>query len=109
MALIGARETMEEDFYRGRIAAKSGAEIMIPDTAARAYIDRTIFERLCRDVYTGEDRANVANIVAEMGAQGAEAVILGCTELPVLLPDPPLPALDCIALHCAYVSDWAFA
>lgn len=109
VALIGARETMEENFYRTRIAGKSGAEILIPQTEDRDALDRIIFERLCRDLYTAEDRAAVAAIVERLKARGAEAVILGCTELPVLLPDSPLPALDCIALHCAYVADWAFA
>lgn len=109
VALLGARETMEEDFYRGRIAAKSGAEILIPTAAERAYIDRTIFARLCRDIYTDEDRQAFSAIILGLQTRGAEAVILGCTELPLLLPDPPLPGLDCIGLHCAYVSAWAFA
>lgn len=109
VALLGARHTMQETFYRGRIAEKSGAEILIPNDDDCRYIDEAIFSRMCANRYTDEDRARFLNIIEELKAQGAEAVILGCTELPVLLPKTPIPQLSSIDLHCTYAVDWAMA
>ncbi|GAA0533142.1 aspartate racemase [Rhizomicrobium palustre] len=109
VALLGARHTMQETFYRGRIAEKSGAEILIPNDADCQYIDTAIFSRMCANVYLDEDRARFLSIIAELQAQGAEAVILGCTELPVLLPETPIPQLSSIDLHCLYAVNWAMA
>jgi len=109
VALLGARHTMQESFYRGRIAEKSGADILIPgDTDCRA-IDTAIFSRMCANRYTEEDRAAFLAIIEDLKDQGAEAVILGCTELPVLLPKTPIPQLSSIDLHCLYAVDWALA
>ncbi len=105
VALIGARETMEEEFYRSRLSRH--CSIVIPTEDERACIDGIIFERLCRDVYLDEDRKTIARIVERLKQEGAEAVVLGCTELPHLLAELPLPRLDSVALHCAYAADWA--
>jgi aspartate racemase len=107
VALLGARETMEEEFYRVRIAQRSGARVLIPEPAERDYINETIFTRLCADIYTAEDRARFVAIIERLKAQGAKGVILGCTELPMLLPEAPLPRLDSVALHCAHALSWA--
>ena len=109
VALLGARHTMQESFYRGRIAEKSGAEILIPNDDECRYIDTAIFSRMCANVYTDEDRAAFLTIIGRLQAQGAEAVILGCTELPVLLPQTPIPQLSSTDLHCLYAVDWAMA
>lgn len=109
VALLGARHTMQESFYRGRIAEKSGAEILIPDDTECTMIDTAIFSRMCCNHYTDEDRAAFLAVITKLKAQGAEAVILGCTELPVLLPQTPLPQLSSIDLHCLYAVNWAMA
>ncbi len=109
VALLGARETMQEPFYRGRIAEKSGADILIPNEEECSYIDTAIFSRMCCNHYTEEDRAAFVAIIERLKAEGAEAVILGCTELPVLLPQTPLPEISSTALHCLYAVDWAMA
>lgn len=108
-ALLGARHTMQENFYRGRIAEKSGAEILIPTDAECRYIDTAIFSRMCANIYTEEDRAEFLAIIGRLKDQGAEAVLLACTELPVLLTQSPLPLLSSIDLHCLYAVDWAMA
>lgn len=106
VALLGARETMEEDFYRSRLMRH--CDIAVPEAEERAAIDAIVFGKLCRDIYEDADRVTLTAIIERLKADGAEAVILGCTELPRLLPDPPLPALDSVALHCAYAANWAF-
>lgn len=109
VALLGAWHTMNEDFYRSRIAAKSGAEVLIPSDEDCRYIDTAIFSRMCRDVYTDEDRARFIAIIEDLKARGAEGVLLACTELPVLLSTAPLPLLSSIDVHCLYAVDWAMA
>jgi aspartate racemase len=109
VALLGAWQTMTEDFYRCRIAEKSGADVLIPDDEECRYIDTAIFSRMCRDIYTDDDRARFISIIADLKARGAEGVLLACTELPVLLQDAPLPLLSSIDLHCRYAIDWAMA
>lgn len=109
VALLGARHTMQESFYRNRISEKSGAEILIPGEAECVYIDTAIFGRMCCNTYTEEDRNTFLAIIARLQDQGAEAVILGCTELPVLLPETPIPQLSSIDLHCLYAVNWAMA
>ncbi|MDD3371045.1 MAG: amino acid racemase [Alphaproteobacteria bacterium] len=99
VALLGARPTMEEDFYKARIREKSGAEILIPDAEDRAYIDDAIFKRMCRDIYTDEDRTKICGIIDTLRERGAQAVILGCTELPVLLQEASLPLLNSTQIH----------
>jgi aspartate racemase len=109
VALLGAWHTMNEDFYRGRIAEKSGTEVLIPSEDECRYIDTAIFSRMCRDVYTDEDRAAFIAIINKLKQRGAESVLLACTELPVLLTEAPLPLLSSIDLHCRYAINWAMA
>lgn len=108
-ALLGARHTMQEDFYRCRIAEKSGAEILIPDDADCRYIDTAIFSRMCANIYTDEDRQAFLGIIEKLKGEGAEAVLLACTELPVLLTETPLPIISSVDQHCLYAVDWAMA
>ncbi len=100
--LLGTRFTMEEDFYTGRLRA-AGIEAVIPDDDARKRIDDIIFSELCIGDFRSESRAFLANAVRDAAAKGAEAVVLGCTELPLLLTqeESPLPILNTMALHAA--------
>lgn len=106
-ALLGTRPIMEEGFYRERIAARSGARIIVPEEKDRAYIDNAIFARMCRNQFTDEDRAALNRIIGELGRQGAQCVILGCTELPVLLTTSSLPLLSSTRVHSLYAVDWS--
>lgn len=106
-ALLGTRPIMEEGFYRERIEAKSGARLIVPDEKDRAYIDTAIFERMCRNQFTDEDRAEHNRIIGELGRRGAQCVILGCTELPVLLSASSLPLLSSSLVHSLYAVNWA--
>jgi aspartate racemase len=107
VALLGTRETMEGEYYRARL--KRYCSIVIPKERERAYIDDVIFKKLCRNIYDDADRKKIAEIVGRLKMDGAEAVVLGCTELPHLMGELPMPRLDSVALHCAYATDWAFA
>lgn len=111
--LLATRYTMEQDFYRGRMRERHGIEVVVPDAeAARAEVHRVIYEELCRGRIVDASREFFRGAVRDLGAaQGAQAVILGCTEICLLLDpsrpaDAPLPLFDGTALHARAAVDW---
>src|SRR5262249_4612294 len=101
VGLLGTRFTMEEDFYRGRLERGHGLAILIPPAEQRAVVHRVIYEELCRGSVREESRREYQRIVRDLVAQGAEAVILGCTEIGLLLgaQDADVPLFDTAAIH----------
>lgn len=101
VALLGVRKTMELDFYPG-VLADNGIETIIPDADERTYIDDTIMKEMVAGRFTDETRDGYVRLIDKLAARGAEGVILGCTEIPLLLSadhtDVPLfPTTD---IHC---------
>lgn len=100
VALLGTRFTMEQPFYAERLAAH-GIETLVLDEAGRAEVHRMIFEELCRGRILDASRQHLLAIASDLAARGAEGLVLGCTELPLLIgqDDVPLPLFDTTALH----------
>lgn len=100
-ALLGTRYTMELPFWRDRLAARYGVELVVPGEEERAEVHRVIYEELCRGIVSDASRASYGRIIDGLRATGAEAVILGCTEITLLIgaADSPLPVFDTTALH----------
>lgn len=101
VALLGTRFTMEQDFYSGRLKEKHGLEVIIPDAADRELVDRVIFDELCRGVVRQESREAYMAIIERLHARGAEGLIEGCTEIPMLIDQQhsTLPIFDTTAIH----------
>jgi len=103
VGLLGTRFTMEQDFYRRRLEERHGLEVLIPGARDRARVHRVIYDELVRGVLDDGSRNELLRIVAELAEQGAEGVILGCTELPLLLVDgevaSPVPLFDTTRIH----------
>lgn len=95
VGLIGTKWTMEGPVYRHALA-RHGLERRIPDTQARADINRIIFEELCNGVLTDDSRARYVGIIEELKVRGCDCVALSCTEIPLLITPEvsPLPTLD---------------
>ena len=91
---------MEEEFYVGRLARR-GLDIVVPGPEDRGAVDRVIFDELTRGIVTEESRASYAAILGRLRDQGAEAVVLGCTEIELLVgpEDAPLPVLPSMRTH----------
>ena len=87
VGLLGTRFTMEQPFYRERLVARHGLDVIVPSAAARDEAHRIIYEELCRGIVRDDSRAIYREIIADLVAQGAEGVILGCTELPLVYDD----------------------
>ncbi|GAA0654768.1 aspartate/glutamate racemase family protein [Kitasatospora atroaurantiaca] len=100
VGLLGTAFTMEQDFYRGRLAGH-GLEVLVPDQDGRAVVHRIIYDELCRGVIREESRAAYRAVIDELVARGAEGVVLGCTEIELLIgPEhSPVPVFATTRLH----------
>ena len=107
--LLGTRYTMELPFWRERLLARYGIDLVVPDDADRALVHRVIFDELCRGRIDAGSRAEYVAVTERLRAKGAEAVIFGCTEIGLLLgpDDVSLPAFDTTVLHSAAAVEFA--
>jgi len=101
VGLLGTRFTMEQDFYRGRLAHEFGLEVHVPNPDSRELVHRAIYEELCRGIISETSRERLRRVVSELASLGAQGVILGCTEIGLLLrpEDVSVPLFDTAFLH----------
>ena len=109
VGLIGTRFTMEQDFYRKRLGARHGLSVIVPHEEGRATIHRIIYDELCIGVVSPASRNAYRRIMEGLVAQGAQAIILGCTEISLLISqaDASVPLFDTTALHAQATADEA--
>ena len=102
IALLGTQFTMTEDFYKQRLM-DAGVQVLIPNTDARVEVHRIIYDELCQGQLLASSRQYYTQVINELAAQGAEGVILGCTEIGLLISqaDSPIPVFDTTAIHAA--------
>lgn len=110
VALLGTRFTMEQAFYRDRIAA-AGIEVLTPDAAQRDRVHRVIYDELCLGRILDASRDDYRSIMADLVGRGAQGVILGCTEIGLLVGagDAGVPLFDTARIHAEAAADWALA
>jgi aspartate racemase len=108
VALLGTRFTMERDFYRQRIEA-AGIEVIVPAAAQREIVHRVIYEELCLGRILDASRDAYRGIIEDLVARGAQGVILGCTEIGLLVGegDASVPLFDTARIHAEAAADWA--
>jgi aspartate racemase len=101
VGLIGTRFTMEQDFYRGRLRERFGLETLIPPVEDRRRVHDVIFHELCLGRVDPNSRTDYYRIIESLADEGAEAVILGCTEISLLVrpEDTPVTLLDTTRVH----------
>jgi aspartate racemase len=99
--LLGTRYTMELPFWRERLQEGFGIELVVPTAEQRTRVHRVIYEELCRGIIETASRAEYAEVIRALATRGAEAVVLGCTEITLLVraEDSPLPVFDTTTLH----------
>ena len=109
VGLLGTAFTMEQDFYKGRLEANYGLEVLVPGAEDRALVHRVIYEELCLGEIKPGSRADYLRIIEDLASQGAEAVILGCTEIGLLVAqaDTGVTLLDTTAIHAEKAVDFA--
>jgi aspartate racemase len=101
VALLGTRFTMEEDFYKKRLQVKYELEVIIPPESDREVIDHVIYGELCRGIMQQSSNEQFKAIIRALASNGAEGVILGCTEIPLLIgqQDAEIPLFDTTKIH----------
>ncbi|MBF6022945.1 aspartate/glutamate racemase family protein [Lysobacter niastensis] len=101
VGLLGTRFTMEQDFYRSRLESTHGIEVLVPPQDDRDDVHRIIYDELCQGVIAEPSREIYRGVIARLVERGAEAVILGCTEIGLLVgeSDSPVPLFDTTRLH----------
>jgi aspartate racemase len=109
VGLLGTRFTMEQDFYRCRLEQRHHLEVLIPGEEERNRVHDVIYNELGRGIVADASREAYKSIIQNLQTRGAEGVILGCTEIPLLIRqgDCSLPVFDTTAIHAAAAVEWA--
>jgi amino-acid racemase len=109
VGLLGTRFTMEQAFYKDRLRERHGLEVLTPGADDREIVHRIIYEELCLGRVVEASRAQYRRIMADLVAHGAEAIILGCTEISLLVGpgDASVPLFDTTAIHAHSAAAWA--
>ena len=110
IGLLGTRFTMEEDFYTARLRDRFGLQALIPSPQERETVHRVIFDELVKGAIRPESREAYRRIIAGLVERGAEGILLGCTEIGLLVKDgdAAVPLFDTTRLHALAAIDWAF-
>jgi aspartate racemase len=108
VALLGTRETMEMDFYKQRLG-KMGIEVITPEKPDREFIHTSIMEELLKEKFRPKTKAGFISIMDKLKARGAEGMILGCTEIPLLIKqdDYDLPLFSTLEIHARAITDFS--
>ncbi|HSN00791.1 MAG TPA: aspartate/glutamate racemase family protein [Rudaea sp.] len=109
VGLLGTRFTMEQAFYRDRLSSRHNLRVIVPAPEDREIIHRIIYEELCLGIFKPESRAEYRRIMGVLATQGAQAIILGCTEISLLVNqhDTPIPLFDTTAIHAKAAAEEA--
>jgi aspartate racemase len=101
VGLLGTAFTMEQDFYKGRMSDRHGLDVLVPEAADRATVHRIIYDELVQGIIVDASRDAYRAVIARLVARGAEAIILGCTEIMLLVgpEDSAVPLYDTTGLH----------
>ena len=109
VGLLGTRFTMEQAFYRDWLSERHGLRVVVPESADRDIVHRIIYEELCLGVVKPESRSAYRRIMKSLASQGAQAIILGCTEISLLVDqqDSEVPLFDTTAIHARMAAEEA--
>jgi len=109
VGLLGTRFTMEEEFYKGRLRDRHGIEVLVPEKPERERVHKVIMDELSRGVIRRASRNAYWRVIDSLARQGAEGIILGCTEIPLLVKPKrgAIPLFDTTAIHARAAVDLA--
>lgn len=111
IGLLGTRFTMEHDFYKGRLVEKFGLNVLMPDDAGRTVVHDIIYQELVLGIVREESRSAYQAVMNDLVSRGAQGIILGCTEIELLIKPEhsPVPTFDTTHLHALAAVDWALS
>ena len=111
IGLLGTRFTMEQEFYKDRLRERHGLEVLVPKQQDREIIHQVIYEELCLGKVVEESRSEYRRVIADLMGQGAQAIILGCTEISLLVgqQDSTVPLFDTTSIHARKAAERALS
>lgn len=111
IGLLGTRFTMEQEFYKDRLRERHGLEVLVPKQQDREIIHQVIYEELCLGKVVEESRSEYRRVIADLMGQGAQAIILGCTEISLLVgqEDSTVPLFDTTSIHARKAAERALS
>jgi aspartate racemase len=111
VGLLATAYTMEQDFYVGRLRERHGLDVLVPGPEDRRVVHDVLYDELCRGVVADASREEYRRVMADLAGRGAEAILLGCTEIDLLVgaDDAPVPVFDTTRLHAERAVDLALA
>jgi aspartate racemase len=111
VGLLATAYTMEQDFYVGRLRDRHGLDVLVPEAEDRALVHRVIYEELCVGIVDDGSRQAYRDVMARLAARGAQGILLGCTEIDLLVgpEDAPVPTFDTTRLHAERAVELALA
>jgi len=111
VGLLGTRFTMEDDFYKGRLIDKHGLDVIVPSENERGLVHRVIYDELCLGEIRRESQEAYREIIRLLASRGAQGIILGCTEIGLLIgsEDSPVPVFDTTRIHAEAAVEFALA
>jgi aspartate racemase len=110
IGLLGTRYTMEQDFYKGRMENRHDLEMIVPDGEGRTIVHDIIYQELVLGIVRDESRLAYQKVMQDLIERGAEAIILGCTEIELLISKPehsPVPTFPTTRIHAVSSVEWA--
>ncbi len=109
IGLLGTKFTMEQDFYKGRLINNYGLEVIVPDTEERQIIHDIIYNELCLGEIKESSKISYIKVIDNLEKKGAEGIILGCTEIPLLIKqtDVKIPLFDTTKIHAEFAVDFS--
>jgi aspartate racemase len=109
VGLLGTKFTMEETFYRERLEDKFGIKVLIPEAGDREFVNSVIFNELCLGIIKDDSRKKFREIIGDLVSKGAEGIVLGCTEIPLLIgqEDSEVPVFDTTKLQALAAVEFA--
>jgi len=109
VGLLGTKFTMEEAFYRERLEDKFGIKVLIPEPEDREFVNSVIFNELCLGITKDGSREKFREIIGKLVSEGAEGIVLGCTEIPLLIgqEDSEVPVFDTTKIHALAAVEFA--
>ena len=111
VGLLGTGFTMEQEFYKGRLVSKHSLDVLVPNADERRIVHDIIYQELVLGIVKAESRQAYQQVIASLIERGAECIILGCTEIMLLIQpeDVPVPSFDTTTIHAVSAVDYALA
>ncbi len=107
--LLGTKYTMTKEFYKDKLTNEYNIDVILPESSEQQAVNNIIFDELCKGIIKTDSKTQLQNIIKNAANKGAQAVVLGCTELPNLIDSACIPIINTLRIHCEEIADFLAA